>query len=44
MSMLKVNEEKFAKISEQENFNEKNYYRLRRQKLDYADKKRMPIT
>ncbi|MFN9910337.1 MAG: hypothetical protein ACK56F_30200 [bacterium] len=30
-------------MSEEENFNTKNRYRLNRTKLDYADKKRMPI-
>jgi hypothetical protein len=36
-------ETKLAKLSEEENFNSKNRYRLQRTKLDYADKKRMPI-
>jgi hypothetical protein len=36
-------ETKLAKLSEEENFNAKNRYRLQRTKLDYADKKRMPI-
>jgi hypothetical protein len=36
-------EAKLAKLSEEENFNSKNRYRLQRTKLDYADKKRMPI-
>ena len=36
-------EQKLAKLSEDENFNSKNRYRLQRTKLDYADKKRMPI-
>jgi hypothetical protein len=36
-------EQKLAKISEEENFNTKNRYRLQRTKLDYADKSRMPI-
>ena len=36
-------EKKLAKISEDENFLEKNRYRLEKTKLDYADKKRMPI-
>jgi hypothetical protein len=36
-------EEKLAKISEEENFNKKNRYRLQRTQLDYADAKRMPI-
>jgi hypothetical protein len=36
-------EKKLAKISEEENYNTKNRYRLQRTKLDYADKKRMPI-
>lgn len=36
-------EKKLAQISEEENFNAKNRYRLQRTKLDYADKKRMPI-
>lgn len=36
-------EEKLAKISEEENFNKKNRYRLQRTKLDYADRKRMPV-
>lgn len=36
-------ETKLANLSEEENFNSKNRYRLQRTKLDYADKKRMPI-
>jgi len=36
-------EEKLAKLSEEENFNAKNRYRLQRTKLDYIDKKRTPI-
>jgi hypothetical protein len=36
-------ETKLAKLSEEENFNSKNRYRLQRTKLDYADRKRMPI-
>jgi len=36
-------EKKLAAISEEENYNSKNRYRLSRTKLDYADKKRMPI-
>lgn len=36
-------EKKLAKLSEEENFNAKNRYRLQRTKLDYADKKRMPV-
>lgn len=32
-----------AKISEEEHFNQKNRYRLQRTKLDFAEKKRMPI-
>jgi len=36
-------ETRLAKLSEEENFNAKNRYRLQRTKLDYADKKRMPI-
>lgn len=40
---LQTIEEKLAKLSEEENFNSKNRYRLQRTKLDYADKKRMPI-
>jgi len=36
-------EQKLAKLSEEENYNSKNRYRLNRTKLDYADKKRMPI-
>lgn len=38
-----INEEKLAKISEEENYNAKNRYRLQRKTLDYAEKKRMPI-
>jgi hypothetical protein len=40
---LQTIEQKLAKLSEEENFNAKNRYRLQRTKLDYADKKRMPI-
>lgn len=36
-------ETKLSKISEEENYNAKNRYRLQRKTLDYADKKRMPI-
>jgi len=36
-------EEKLAKISEEENFNAKNRYRLNKKLLSFADKKRMPI-
>lgn len=36
-------EKKLAKISEEENFLAKNRYRLQKTKLDFADKKRMPI-
>jgi len=36
-------EEKLAKLSEEENFNAKNRYRLQKTKLDYAEKKRQPI-
>jgi hypothetical protein len=36
-------EARLAKLSEEENFNAKNRYRLQRKTLDYADKKRMPI-
>jgi hypothetical protein len=36
-------EAKLAKISEEENFNLKNRYRLDKTHLEYADKKRMPI-
>ena len=36
-------EEKLAAMSEEENFNSKNRYRLQKRVLDYADKKRMPI-
>ena len=36
-------ETKLAKLSEEENFNAKNRYRLQRTKLDYADKSRMPV-
>lgn len=39
----KFTEEKLAKISEEENFNSKNRYRLQKTKLNHADKKRMPI-
>ncbi len=40
---FKTTEEKLAKLSEEENYNSKNRYRLQRKKLDYADKRRMPI-
>jgi hypothetical protein len=40
---LQTIEQKLAKLSEEENFNAKNRYRLQRTKLDYAEKKRMPI-
>ena len=40
---FKTIEEKLAKISEEENYNVKNRYRLQRRVLDFADKKRMPI-
>jgi hypothetical protein len=36
-------EKKLAKLSEEENYNAKNRYRLQRSKLDFADKKRMPV-
>lgn len=36
-------EKKLAHISEEENYNKKNRYRLQRTQLDFADKKRMPI-
>lgn len=36
-------EEKLAKISEEAHFEQKNRYRLEKQKLQYADKKRMAI-
>lgn len=36
-------EKKLAKLSEEENFNMKNRYRLQKKTLDFADKKRMPI-
>ncbi len=36
-------EQRLAKLSEEENFNAKNRYRLQRKTLDYADKSRMPI-
>lgn len=36
-------EQKLAKISEEENYLAKNRYRLQRTKLDFAEKKRMPI-
>ena len=36
-------EEMLAKISEEENFNAKNRYRLQKTTMDYADKKRMPV-
>lgn len=36
-------EKKLAHISEEANFDSKNRYRLQRTKLDFADKKRMPI-
>jgi len=40
---LQTIEQKLAKLSEEENFTAKNRYRLQRTKLDYAEKKRMPI-
>jgi hypothetical protein len=40
---LQTIETRLAKLSEEENFNSKNRYRLQRTKLDYADRKRMPI-
>jgi hypothetical protein len=36
-------EEKLAKVSEDENYLTKNRYRLQKTKLDFADKKRMPV-
>lgn len=36
-------EKELAKISEDENFLDKNRYRLEKTKLDWADKKRMPV-
>jgi hypothetical protein len=36
-------EEKLAKLSEEENYNAKNRYRLQKTKLDFAEKKRQPI-
>jgi hypothetical protein len=36
-------EEKLAQVSEEENFNEKNAYRLQRTKLDHADKTRVAL-
>lgn len=36
-------EKKLAKISEDEAYLEKNRYRLEKTKLDYAEKKRMPV-
>lgn len=36
-------EKKLAKVSEEERFLAKNRYRLQKTKLDFADKKRMPI-
>ena len=36
-------EQELAKKVEEENFNQKNRYRLEKEKLDYADKKRMAI-
>ena len=36
-------EKMLAQLSEEENFNMKNRYRLQKQTLDYADKKRMPV-
>lgn len=41
--IFNTNEEKLAKISEEENYNAKNRYRLQRKTLDFAEKKRMPI-
>lgn len=40
---LKTVEERLAKISEEENFNKKNRYRLQRSTMDFAERKRMPI-
>jgi len=36
-------EKELAKISEEENFKMKNRYFVQKSKLDYADKKRMPV-
>ena len=36
-------EKRLAKISEEQNFLSKNRYRLQKTKLDYADKRRMPV-
>lgn len=36
-------EKKLAKISEEQNFLNKNRFRLQKTKLDYADKSRMPV-
>jgi hypothetical protein len=36
-------EEQLAQVSENENFNEKNAYRLQRKKLDHADKSRVAL-
>jgi hypothetical protein len=36
-------EKKLAKISEDENFLNKNRYRVDQQRMHFADKKRMPV-
>jgi len=36
-------EEELAKLSEEENYLNKNRYRLQKTTLDYADKKRMAV-
>ena len=36
-------EKKLSKISEEENFLNKNRYRLQKTKLNHADKRRMPV-
>jgi hypothetical protein len=36
-------EKKLAKISEEENYLNKNRYRLQKTKLTHADKRRMPV-
>lgn len=36
-------EKELAKVSEEENYNLKNRYRLNKKQLQYADPKRMPV-
>lgn len=42
MSFLRL-EQSLAQLSEDENFNKKNRYRLQKTTMDFAEKKRMPI-